>query len=166
MARIPRGLIIDASRVGIYHCVQRCVRRAMLCGRDAASGKDYEHRKAWIRSRLEFLAGQFAIDVLGYSVLSNHFHVVLRNRPDIVRGWSDDEVARRWWNLFPMRKDGDRPAEPEEHELARLKADPDMLAELRRRLASISWLMRCLAEPIARRANPESPSLIAKCTLR
>ena len=166
MARIPRGLIIDQSRVGIYHCVQRCVRRAMLCGRDAASGKDYEHRKAWIRSRLEFLAGQFGIDVLGYSVLSNHFHVVLRNRPDIVRGWSDDEVARRWWNLFPMRKDGDRPAEPEEHELARLKADPDMLAELRRRLASISWLMQCLAEPIARRANPESPSLIAKCTLR
>ena len=155
MARIPRGLIIDQSRVGIYHCVQRCVRRAMLCGRDAASGKDYEHRKAWIRSRLEFLAGQFGIDVLGYSVLSNHFHVVLRNRPDIVRGWSDDEVARRWWNLFPMRKDGDRPAEPEEHELARLKADPDVLAELRRRLASISWLMRCLAEPIARRANRE-----------
>ena len=65
MARIPRGLIIDQSRVGIYHCVQRCVRRAMLCGRDAVSGKDYEHRKAWIRSRLEFLAGQFAIDVLG-----------------------------------------------------------------------------------------------------
>ncbi len=25
-------------------------------GWDAASGKDYEHRKAWIRSRLEFLA--------------------------------------------------------------------------------------------------------------
>ncbi len=66
----------------------------MLCGRDAASGKDYEHRKAWIRSRLEFLVGQFAIDVLGYSVLSNHFHVVLRNRPDIVLGgWSDDEIV-------------------------------------------------------------------------
>ena len=54
-----------------------------------------------------------------------------------------------------MRKDGDWPAEPEERELARLKADPDVLAELRRRLASISWLMRCLAEPIARRANRE-----------
>ena len=34
----------------------------------------------------------------------NHIHVILRNRPDIVAGWSDEEVARRWWKLFPLRK--------------------------------------------------------------
>jgi hypothetical protein len=37
--------------------------------------------------------------------MSNHLHVVLRNRPDVVGGWTDDEVARRWWNLFPLRRD-------------------------------------------------------------
>lgn len=31
--------------------------------------------------------------------------------------WSDEEVARRWWNLFPGRKTDDgKPAEPEAHE--------------------------------------------------
>ncbi len=36
-----------------------------------------------------------------------------------------------------------------------LTADEDALAERRRRLASLSWFMRCLSEPIARRANRE-----------
>jgi hypothetical protein len=31
-------------------------------------------------------------------------HVVLRNRPDLVAAWSDEEIARRWWNLFPGRR--------------------------------------------------------------
>jgi REP element-mobilizing transposase RayT len=156
MARIPRHEIIDESEVGTYHCVQRCVRRAFLCGKDAVTGRNYDHRKEWIRRRLEFLAANFAIDILGYTAMSNHLHVVLRNRPDLVAAWSDEEVARRWWNLFPGRKDDKgRPAEPEEYELAMLTADADALAEMRRRLSSLSWLMRCLAEPIARRANRE-----------
>jgi len=155
MARIPRREIIDETRPGFYHCTQRCVRRAFLCGEDRFSGKNYDHRKEWIRGRLEFLAGQFAIDVVGYSVLDNHCHVILRNRPDVARGWSDEEVARRYWNLFPKRKEGDKPAVPTDRELAMLMADPEKLAEKRRRLSSISWLMRCLAENIARRANKE-----------
>ena len=36
---------------------------------------------------------------------SNHLHVVLRNRPDVVQEWSDDEVARRWLRLYPKRRD-------------------------------------------------------------
>ena len=81
---------------------------------------------------------------------------MVRNRPDIAGQWSDKEVARRWWNLFPGRKtDDDKPAEPESHELAMLMADAETLEERRQRLSSISWLMRCLAEPIARRANRE-----------
>jgi hypothetical protein len=33
--------------------------------------------------------------VLGFAILSNHFHLVLRNRPDVVAAWSDSEVASR-----------------------------------------------------------------------
>jgi len=48
--------------------------------------------------------------------MSNHVHLVVRNRPDTADKWSDEEVARRWWNLFPGRKtEDDEPAEPEPH---------------------------------------------------
>jgi len=71
------------------------------------SGKDYEYRRAWIEERLAFLAGCFGIDVLGFAILSNHFHVILRNRPDVVDGWSEEEVARRWYLVCPARKTPD-----------------------------------------------------------
>jgi REP element-mobilizing transposase RayT len=120
------------------------------------TGKDFDHRKVWVQDRLAFLAGQFAIDVCSIAIMSNHIHLVVRNRPDIAGQWSDEEVARRWWNLFPGRKsEDDKPAEPEPHELEMLMADSQRLQERRQRLSSISWLMRCLAEPIARRANRE-----------
>ena len=156
MARIPRKELIEETEVGIYHCINRCVRRAFLCGQDALTGKNFDHRKVWIRERLEFLAGQFSIEVCGFAVMSNHLHLVLRNRPDIVSNWSDEEVARRWWNLFPGRKEENKqPAKPNKHELAALMADKEAVQERRRRLSSLSWFMRCLAEPIARQANRE-----------
>ena len=88
MPAYPRSQIVSADEVGVYHCVARCVRRAFLCGLDVESGHDYEHRKEWIRERLEELAAIFAIDICGYAVMSNHIHLVLRVRPDLARGWS------------------------------------------------------------------------------
>ena len=88
--------------------------------------------------------------------MGNHLHAILRNRPDVVAAWSDEEVARRIWNLFPGRKDPDgSPAEPREHELRMLMASGEGMARYRRRLCDISWLMRQLAKHIARRANQE-----------
>ena len=34
-----------------------------------------------------------SIDLLGYAILSNHFHLILRTRPDVVATWDDREVA-------------------------------------------------------------------------
>lgn len=102
MPRIPRKLLIDPTEVGVFHCLGRWGRRAFLCGADPFSGKNFDHGKEWLQARL---AGRFGIDVLGFAVMSNHLHVILRNRPDVVAGWTDDEVARRWWNLFPLRRD-------------------------------------------------------------
>jgi REP element-mobilizing transposase RayT len=156
MARTPRSEVFEEDTVGCYHCINRCVRRAFLCGNDPVTGRSFNHRKAWIRERLQQLAGIFGIDVLEYAVMSNHFHVVLRNRPDVVESWSDEQVARRWWNLFPQHKDSKgRPANPKPHELRMLTSDRKRLQELRRRLSHISWFMRCLAENIARRSNRE-----------
>ena len=63
MPSCPRSHIIAANEVGIYHCYNRCVRRAFLCGFDPVTGQSYEHRKEWIQLRLELLAVSRA---LGY----------------------------------------------------------------------------------------------------
>ena len=65
-------------------------------------------------------------------------------------------MARRWWFLFPGRRDAENnPEKPTEMELRMLMADSEALEERRRRLSSLSWFMRCLAERIAREANRE-----------
>ena len=156
MARITRAEVFDPREVSVFHCLNRCVRRAFLCGSDPVSGKDYGYRKAWLEDRLRFLAGCFGIDVLGFAVLSNHFHVILRNRPDVVEGWSDLEVARRWLRLCPFRQTEEgEPEEPTERELAFVCGDAEKLSLFRLRLSDISWFMRMAAERIAHRANAE-----------
>ena len=78
--------------------------------------------------------------------------------PDLVATWSDEEVARRWLNIFPQRKTKTKegaPAEPRETDLLMITGNPERLAEIRRRLSSIPWFMQCLVEPIARKANRE-----------
>jgi REP element-mobilizing transposase RayT len=156
MARMPRKFVVDDDEVGVYHCINRFVRRAFLCGTDEVSGQCFDHRKQFIQDRLEFLAGVFGIDVLAFAVMSNHLHVVLRNRPDVVRLWSDDEVARRWWNLSPSRRDeSGEAAVPQDSDLSMITADAEKLVEIRWRLSNIGWLMRCVAEPVARMANRE-----------
>ena len=154
--RQARGEVIDPAEIQVVHCVQRCVRRAFLCGDDPLSGQSFEHRREWIRQRLEFLASVFAIDCLTYTVMSNHIHLVLRSRPDVLESWSDEQVARRWLRLFPKRRNPDgSPAEPSQPELNMILHDPKVLAERRRRLSDLSWWMRCTAENIARRSNAE-----------
>jgi REP element-mobilizing transposase RayT len=153
---MARGDLFDPAEVSVVHCINRCVRRCFLCGCDPLTGQNYEHRKAWLEERLAFLAGQFGIDVIGFAILSNHFHLVLRNRPDVVAQWSDTEVARRWLRLCPLRKSRTGELlEPTESELDTIRNVPRKLAEVRRRLSDVSWLMRMIAEPIARRANRE-----------
>lgn len=156
MPRLARGEMIDSAEVQVVHCIQRCVRRAFLCGQDPTTGQSFEHRREWIRQRLEFLASIFAIDCLTYTVMNNHIHLVLRSRPDVLATWSDEEIARRWLKLFPKRREQDgSPAEPTEPELNMILNDPKVLAQRRKRLSDLSWWMRCTAENIARRSNAE-----------
>ena len=96
-----RKVVVVADEVGVYHCISRCVRRAFLCGEDVYSGQNYEHRRAWVCDRVQCLSALFGIEVFAYSVMSNHLHLVLRNRPDRVSQWSDREVAERWCRVCP-----------------------------------------------------------------
>ena len=155
MPGAARREIVADGEVGVYHCMARCVRRAFLCGKDRLAGKDYSHRKEWVRTGLERLAGSFAIDISGFAIMDNHLHVIVKQRPDVAKGWSASEVASRWRMIF-----GKPPKTKAEREAFDLLVDIESrdakLVKLRRaRLASVSWFMRCLCEPIARRANKE-----------
>jgi hypothetical protein len=155
---VARKTIYLNRTEGVYHCISRCVRRAFLCGVDGYSGRSYDHRKSWIKDRLKELSEIFAVDVCGYSVMSNHLHIVLRNRPDLWQKWDDADVASRWLKLFPRKiksvaVEGEGIVELSAEE--QLIADKERLFVLRERLGDISWFMRCLNESIARKANKE-----------
>lgn len=143
---LPRSLLIDPGCTPYYHCVSRCVRRAFLCGRDPASGFDFEHRRAWIEARLLKQAQIFAIDLCAYAVMNNHYHLVLHIDTKEQRNWNDAEIVQRWKRLHKL------PAWFESADDQKVAAT---VAIWRERLGSISWFMKCLNEPLARLANRE-----------
>ena len=153
---LPRSQYVREGKVGVYHCTTRCVRRAFLAGFDSHTGRDFSHRKQWIEDRLQFLASIFSVEVTTFSVMSNHYHVTLRIRPDIIDTWSDREVASRWLTLCPNRyRSKKKTPEPVQEQVRNLALCSERIAELRNRLCSLSWFMRCINEFIARAANKE-----------
>ena len=153
---LPRSRYVHEGQEGVYHCFSRCVRRAFLYGFDAVTGRDFSHRKAWLVDRLRHLAAVFAIEVCAYAVMLNHWHAILRTRPDIVATWTDREVATRWLTLFPRHRNVDGSANPPtEEDICVLTGCPERIAVLRRRLCSLSWFMGRMNEFMARAANRE-----------
>jgi len=151
----PRSQLVDPEAPGYYHCISRCVRRAFLCGDDALTGRSFEHRKQWVEDRLLELAEIFAVGVYAYAVMSNHLHGVVYVDPSATLAWSPDEVAQRWVRLTPVRVGGEIDEAAGETRAAALAGNAERIAVLRERLGSLSWFMRFLNEPIARRANRE-----------
>ncbi|MED5296062.1 transposase [Salinicola sp. LHM] len=151
----PRAALVSLDATPWYHLVNRCVRRAFLCGTDAVSGQSYEHRRGWISDRLHQLAGVFAIDVAAYAVMSNHYHLVVRVDVERAEGWSDDEVLKRWTALFTGPLLVQRYCAGADMLPVERKAVSELAATYRERLADVSWFMRLLNEAIARQANAE-----------
>ncbi len=79
MPSYPRKDIVAEREVGVYHCVNRCVHRAWLYGKDPVTGRSFEHRKQWIRDRLEELVAVFRLDVLGFAVMKRNATTPLRH---------------------------------------------------------------------------------------
>ena len=152
---MPRSQQVCLDDTLYYHCVTRCVRRAFLCGEDPFTGVSYEHRRSWVESRLLFLASVFSIDICAYAVMSNHLHVVLHIDSEKAKHWSVFEVLERWHRLhkgtmFTQQylAGGALPA----YVIALAEAAAETYRE---RLTDLSWFMKELNEPIARRANLE-----------
>jgi REP element-mobilizing transposase RayT len=152
---LPRKAQVHIETTPYYHCVSRCVRRAFLCGYDAASCRDYEHRRQWIEDQLLRLPHCFAIDVCAYAVMSNHFHVVLHVNGRKASEWSALEVVQRWHELFKGTLLTQRFARGAQLSQVELDVVHGVADQWRERLSDISWFMRVLNERIARQANAE-----------
>ncbi len=82
------------------HFVGQALRRAFLCGEDAITSHSFEHRRQWTEDRLHELSQIFAIDLCGYAVMSNYYHVVLHVDQSLATEWSVNEVIEQWHQLF------------------------------------------------------------------
>lgn len=85
------------------------------------------------------LSSVFAIDLLAYAIMSNHYHVVVRINSVRAERWSNEEITNRWGAIYKL---------PE-------VVLPEMIVRWRAHLSDLSWFMRCINEPLARVANRE-----------
>lgn len=155
MAGTARHQVVREGEIGTYHCWSKCTQRAFLCGQDSETGINFDYRRGWVEGLIQYQSGVFAVDVGNHSVLSNHVHVIVRTRPDIVATWSDEEVACRWRAAWPRFVDGRWVRQVSEEEVRELLLNPEKIAWIRQKLSSLSWFMARSKEPIARLCNAE-----------
>lgn len=147
MTRARHELIKPGSR-GTFHLVTRCVRRSLLLMKG--------NRREVLARGLAAWLGHMGIDLLGYAIMGNHLHLVVRLRPDVVQGWSRSEVARHALAVLPVRSGpGLEPLRVTSGLIERYAGNTTWLAKQRQRLASPSWLLRLVKQEVARRANAE-----------
>lgn len=166
MPRKNRWEIFNPLAVSVNHCVARCVRKEFLIAS--------EGRRTWMVERFEELCKHFCIDALGMAFLSNHVHLIMRNRPDVVEKLSNEELAERWLMIFPgntgkskasKKSSTDEPESdeplgkpvscPTQKAIQALANDKKRMKAIRIRLSDISWLMRAFCQYVAVRANRE-----------
>ena len=156
MPGCARREIVRQGQPGIFHVFSQCVRQAFLLGIDPITGRDYNHRRQWLVDRLQLLTANFMIDVGFAAIMSNHFHLVLRTSPRLVKRMGTWEVARRWLRVYPGTRVLEGPwIEPTEEQVKALAEDKEKIAEIRKRLSNVSWFMSALCEFIARKSNLE-----------
>ena len=151
----PRYAQISSGETPYVHVVSRTVRRSFLCGKDKYSGKNFNHRRQWLEDEMLRLAGVFSVDVCAYSIMSNHYHIVLHINLAEARQWPDDEVIERWHQLFKGSVQSQRYMAGETQPKVHVDLLKKQVKEWRSRLSNISWFMRILNEKIARKANKE-----------
>ena len=151
----PRKALVSLADTPYYHVTSRCVRRAFLCGQDPYSGRNYEHRRQWVVDRIRLLSSLFAVDICAYAVMSNHYHLVVKLCPGQLDDLSDGAILDRWCALFKGPLLVQRYRAGEALSKAELTTVAETIRVWRQKLASLSWFMRCLNQPIARQANQE-----------
>ena len=158
MARSPRSAAVDPRKPTVVHVMSRCARGLHLLESTEAADAGFCPKRC-CTERLSVLARTYAIDVAGFCLMGNHFHLVLKTQPDAAQRWSARTVVGRWLNLHPGRKVArmnDR--EREAHE-ATLAADVDWVEQHRAKLSSLSFFLKDFKQHVAETYNAATDSL-------
>jgi len=87
--------------------------------------------------------------------MSNHYHLVVKLNPVESNAWTDEEVLDRWTTLFRGPLVVQRHLAGHKLNAVELESLRSATSVFRSRLNSLSWFMKCLNEPTARKANRE-----------
>lgn len=152
-----RSELFTPEEQAIVHVMNRCVQQRFLLGYEKETGNEFGHRRQLFENELRKAAAGFAIDLLSYAIMDNHFHLILRSRPEIVLEWSDAEVVLQWHKLCPIFRDKNRiPIEnPTEEQVAKKLKNAKQVAKWRSRLSDISWFMKLISQKMAKLYNAE-----------
>ena len=97
----------------------------------------------------------FCVDVAGYAVMSNHYHVILKVDLDLAASLTSEAILARWQQLYRLNplmarfQAGHVLTDAEKDSVA------EQISRMRKKLLSISRFMGYLNERIARKANAE-----------
>jgi len=92
MPRIPRMKIVDQPTV--YHIISRTALEGLPL-------EDVE--KDFLVDRIKHFSNVYFIEIMGYCVMGNHFHLLVKVNPGEL--YSDDEIVRRFKNFYGEEKD-------------------------------------------------------------
>ena len=133
---------MDLQSPPFYHCVSRDFYRSYL------GNEEYQLRCEWLEQCLQKLTGIFAVDIAAYTVLANHYHVVLYCNDDKLKMLTLRQVIERWHQLFegtPLSRRYLSGDVLEDEPMQALLATVNLW---QRRLGDVSWFMRILNDAI------------------
>ena len=90
----PRFIVPAVHLPSHYHCISRVVDRNFVFG---------THERDVFRKILRQVEGFCGVRVLTWTILSNHFHVLVEVPPKPAAALSDDEILDRCRSLYPKR---------------------------------------------------------------
>lgn len=149
--------IIREGEIATYHVWSQTALQRFLLGRDFGLKQNNEHRRAWCMSLAGYLERVFAVDIGALHPMDNHFHLILRTRPDLVAKLTDEEVAFRWRLAWPKYNEdtGEWYRYPTDADIRKLLVAPDKLLQVRANLSSVSWFVGRFKECLSKLANAE-----------
>jgi hypothetical protein len=155
MARTARSNYISSDESAV--CYIRCrTNRTLVLPAHHPGADALKHRVVYIEDLIRLYAGHFAISVHAHAVTRREIRLVLQSHPELISDLDDAQIAHRWLSICPtLRRGSDLSAEPSDEEIQALCKDPPRIAQIRRQLSDISWLMRLLQQRVAQLCNRE-----------